>query len=50
MKPGFTMADEKSPARRLKRLQEQRDTLREHVAQLEDKIYIIVNEIRECTP
>lgn len=50
MKPGFTLADVKDPVHRLKRLQEQRETLREHIAQLEDKIGIIEYEIRECAP
>lgn len=47
MKLGATLGDVKDPARRLKRLREQRDTLREHVAQLEDKIAIIEHEIRD---
>lgn len=49
MKPGATLADVKDPARKLKRLKEQRDTLQAHIAQLQDKIDIIEHEIREAT-
>ena len=49
MKPGATLADSANKERRLKRLKEQRDTLRAHVEQLEDKISIIEHEIREAT-
>jgi len=50
MKPGATLADVKDPVRRLKRLQEQRDTMRAHIAQMEDKISIIEHEIRQVGP
>ena len=50
MKPGFTLNEVKDPHRRLKRLQEQRDILRAHIAQLEDKISIIEHEIRQVGP
>ena len=50
MKPGFTLNEVKDPMRRLKRLQEQRETLRAHIAQLQDKIMIIEHEIRQVRP
>jgi len=50
MKHGFTLNEVKDPARRLKRLQEQRDTLQAHIAQMQDKIMIIEHEIGECAP
>jgi chromosome segregation ATPase len=48
MKPGFCLNETRDPTRRLKRLQEQRDTLQAHIAQLQDKIEIIEHEIGEC--
>ena len=42
-----TVSGMKTPAHRIARLKEQRDQLMAHVKELEDKIYIIENEMRE---
>lgn len=40
-----TMAGIKDPVKRLNRLREQRDILKEHIKQIEDKIYCIEHEM-----
>ncbi|MCX6692408.1 MAG: hypothetical protein NTW33_10290 [Methanoregula sp.] len=47
MKPGFTLADERNPARRIERLRERQQHLRDEIVIKEDQIAIMEHEIGE---
>lgn len=48
MKPGFTLADVPNPARRIERLRERQQHLRDEIAIKEDQIAIMEHEIGEA--